>query len=164
MKKNITVVIIVALGISLLFNLIAFTRLSSYEWVKEVKSIYYENEEKLNHFTEICLVNEISSINMIEHSSIAPLNRKIDQYYVYSFQELTNEDALQLKEMFELFEDYKINNIWCDIGGLLLGVGDVSLHYKTGELSIEQIKEDYFYDEVRYLDENWFIGIGDSVM
>lgn len=165
MIKNVLLIALsVGLGISLVFTFYLFVRLRSHEEVNSTKEFFYENEDDLYYFAELCIENEISSIRGNEATrTSAPISTKIEQYYVYSYKVLADETVFQLDEYLDTFDKY-VSIVFCNSDCLSMGFGRVDLHYSRIPLSIEKIKKDYFYDEVRFLDSNWYIGVGDSLL
>lgn len=51
--------------------------------------------------------------------------------------------------------------IYIDDSSILFGMDDIALVYTEGNITIEQIQEKSYYNEVKYIDDHWYVGRGD---
>ena len=167
-RRLIILAIIITIFIGVSISLI-MTYSKQKEWPKIVEHFYKENKDTLNNFIELCYENEITYIGENDYTtSKGRISTLINGYYVFSITELNEDIINKLSEIFILYSKFMVHDIY--INGenekaTLFGMGDnlnsVALCYTQDAISIRDIKEKSFYDDVWYIDDNWYIGVGD---
>ncbi|MFA5675870.1 MAG: hypothetical protein WDA65_05025 [Christensenellales bacterium] len=169
MSKNIKkLIIIVGIVIILCVTLIIwFLQYVSYEMrtlPEEAEYFFNENSDKLNGFVNICFDNSINYIatqENIEQPDNKPYN--VGGYYVYMDYKISHELEKDLSNILGLLRRNNISSIHVDTNNQTVTMfmqrflACTAIKYMIEAQSIEKIKDDYYTNNAKYIDQNWVI-------
>lgn len=135
---------------------------------ERAEAFYLDNKEMLNEFVELSFENDISYMADSEYSGKDELIFKINGYYVYVDDELSDELSTEtekrLSEMIDVFKKSNIGNVYIDENNdsyvsfaMTKYSTGIQITYTNEGMSIEEIKKKEHADNAWYIEDNWVI-------
>lgn len=133
---------------------------------EKIEDVYAENKQLFERFNELCFENSIEFIGRNEHLNLTTDHyQMIEDYYVYSPEEIDNKTVEELTILLKLFNSSKIHSIYINLEEEHVGyaaeyfLANVMLVYSNENKSIDEIESASFCQEVKYIDEKWYLEI-----